>query len=389
MAAVHGVQRRTSGAREASTCAIVRALSPDEDLLTTERLICPNCGANVPAPVAPDATYATCGHCQFRVLLGAEWLESRGRGQAAVALARARAVPPAPAAPPHRRRSLLAWIAVPFVMFVATAGFVGFQLWRAVVRGVDAEESKAEREGQAQRQMRELQKRMTQAKGQGCSHQVAAPRSVAGVAHQSLQMTSGGSCLRAFVAASAAVDIRLIPPSGQAHTARLKGSGEFEHCPRETGEHTLYLAPSAGDVLSYALVDCQPEFAAHEHDPAKNGLERVQHRLAALEKDGCRRVIMPPKALAGPQNLTAKMTPGAFCTVLVAAAGATSNTLTVSMTSPMGEVVKRLSASELELAHCSTIAGDHRVDVAPESLDYFTVAAMECPRAVAQAHGAK
>ena len=84
------------------------------------------------------------------------------------------------------------------------------------------------------------------------------------------------------------------------------------------------------------------------------------------------------------------MTVGAFCTVLIAAAGAESNPLVVTVKSPMGKIVRSPAPkSEIELAHCAKVSGDHAVTVSPKTLDYFTLTAMECPRWVAvkrQAH---
>jgi hypothetical protein len=49
-----------------------------------EVLVCPNCGAHVPPPVEADATFATCGHCQFRIALSVQWVEARQQQQAAI-----------------------------------------------------------------------------------------------------------------------------------------------------------------------------------------------------------------------------------------------------------------------------------------------------------------
>jgi hypothetical protein len=143
-------------------------------------------------------------------------------------------------------------------------------------------------------------------------------------------------------------------------------------------------------VVAHALLQCPSPFEKHKDDPAKNGLVKARKRLSALEKSGCKRVIMPPQPVTGNRSLTATMEPGRFCTVLVASAGAAENLLEVKMTSPMGEVVgSPRPAHDLTLAYCAQVAGDHAVSVAPASHDYYTLAAMDCPRKVATQYGAR
>jgi hypothetical protein len=203
-------------------------------------------------------------------------------------------------------------------------------------------------------------------------------------------MNAGGNCLQTVAAAETALTARITSPSGKVTEEKGQGVLQFEHCPAETGEHQFDLMAAPSEVVAYAMVDCPPAFEKHKDDPRKNGLSKAQVRLSALEKAGCKRVIMPPKPVTGDRSLTATMEPGRLCTVLVAAAGAKENRLSVKMTSPMGEVVGDPPPSnDLELAYCAKVAGDHAVSVKPTNLDYYTLAAMDCPRKVALQHGAK
>ena len=65
------------------------------------------------------------------------------------------------------------------------------------------------------------------------------------------------------------------------------------------------------------------------------------------------------------------------------------NVLETTLKSPMGELVASRKSSDMELAHCAKVTGDHAVSVTPANGDYFTLAGMECPRAVARKFGAK
>jgi hypothetical protein len=267
---------------------------------------------------------------------------------------------------------------------------IGGALWDQKVQSEKAEAERAVREASSQARLSELGTVVEALKQQGCTHQVEAPHSGVGPQESTLTMNTGGSCLHVVAAGAGTVQATIVPPSGKAAQKSAQGLLDFVHCPAETGEHRFSLNVGAEEVVALAMIDCPPAFEKHKDDPAKNGLSRAQQRLSVLEKSGCKRVIMPPKPVTGNRSLTATMEPGAFCTVLVASAGSDQNKLAVKMTSPMGEVVGAPApGGDIELAHCAKVAGDHAVAVTPSNLDYYTLAAMECPRKVATQHGAR
>jgi len=355
-------------------------------------IVCPACGAQVPAPAHPDAVVASCAHCHFTLSLSAEWVEARQRQQAAIDRrhheAHERAVDAR-----ARRKARLLWAfgisgVVVFVLGL-TSVIVGVEIWKNQRREEEQAAKLAADERLSESLRGQLEPMLNRLREARCTHEVSPVNVVRQQATHNLNMRGGGNCWHAVLAAPTPIDARLVAPSGQVVTAQGQGTLELEHCPKETGEHVFSANTQAGDMLAYAMVDCPPAFEKHKDDPAKNGLVRAQARLKSLSAAGCRRVILPPRAVTGPQTLTASMHAGAFCSVLVVSAGSDDNVLETTLKSPMGELVASRKSSDMELAHCAKVTGDHAVSVTPANGDYFTLAGMECPRAVARKFGAK
>jgi hypothetical protein len=78
------------------------------------------------------------------------------------------------------------------------------------------------------------------------------------------------------------------------------------------------------------------------------------------------------------------MSPGPFCAVVVAATGVPGAKLGLSATSPIGEAVATVPpAPVVESVLCPKTAGPHKIEVAPTTPHYFTVAGVDCPKKVA------
>lgn len=355
-------------------------------------IVCPKCGAQVAPPAHPDAVFAGCAHCQFTVPLSAEWVESRQRQQAAIDRRHHEAQERTAEARAKRKQQLV-------VLFVFGGGvvfvlglvgvIVGLELWK----NQRAEEERTAKAALDERTRAHLVSQLEPILGrlreQGCTREVSPVATVLQRASTELSMRAGGNCWHAVVAARTRIDVRLVGPSGKISTAQGQGTVDFEHCPQETGKHTFSASTEPGGMLAYAMADCAPAFEKHRDDPAKNGLTRAQARLKSLTTAGCRRVILPPRAVTGEQTLTATMHTGAFCSVLVVSAGSDDTVLETTLKSPMGELAATKRSSDMELAHCAKVTGDHAVTVTPTNGDYFTLAGMECPRAVARKRGAK
>lgn len=355
-------------------------------------LKCSNCGALVPLPADADATFASCQHCQFTLPMPAEWVEMRRRQQAALDDRHRQAAQQAAELKANKSsKRLRVLVTIGVLAGIGLIGsFVAMQLSRGAESAQLAQQHTAQRQAQSEARLQALQPLLNSARKQGCAREVEAPDAVIGAVRMTLTMRAGGHCVHALMTAAGSIRASIISPSGQSTPASGQAALEMEYCPAETGEHRFEVSNPSDSVMGLALVECPSAFEAHKNDPEKNGLARVQKQLAALQKEGCGRIIMPPKSVTGRQSLTGKMSPGAFCSVLVAAAGTDSNPLSLTLTSPLGDVVKSIKRrAQWEVAHCAGIAGDHAIVVEPTTLDYFTVAGMECPERVARKHGAR
>lgn len=355
-------------------------------------IVCPKCGAHVPPPAHPDAVLASCTHCQFTLHLSAEWVEARQRQQGAIDR-RYHEAAERVAEARTKRKVQLVWLLGMIGIFVFVSALVaviiGAQMWQDHQREEERAAKAAADERLSASLLSQIPPMLGALRERGCAREV----SPAAVSHEpvsdQLTMRGGGNCWHAVVIAATRIDARLVTPSGQVVAAQGQGTLGVEHCPTESGVHTFTANTEPPGMLAYAMVDCPPAFEKHKDDPEKNGLSRAQARLKSLTQAGCRRVILPPRSVTGAQTLTSSMHTGAFCSVLVASAGSDDNLLETTLKSPMGELVANKRSSDMELAHCAKVTGDHAVTVTPANGDYFTLAGVECPRAVARKRGAK
>src|SRR5690606_16472071 len=136
---------------------------------------------------------------------------------------------------------------------------------------------------------------LEQLKAAGCAHEVSAPEAGQGPQQSTLTMSDQGDCLRVVAAAEATVSARITAPSGATTEPTGNGLLNFEYCPREGGEHAFALVVPPDSIVAHALLQCPSPFAKHENDPAKNGMAKARARLSALERSGCKRVVLPAK----------------------------------------------------------------------------------------------
>lgn len=346
----------------------------------------------MPPPAHPDAVLASCTHCQFTLHLSAEWVEVRQRQQLAIDR-RHHEAEERVAEARTKRKVQLVWLLGMIGIFVFVAGLVaviiGVELWKDHRREEERAAKALADERLSASLSSQLAPMLAGLRERGCAREVSPVALAHEPVNDQLTMRGGGNCWHAVVAAPTRIVARLVAPSGQVVAAQGQGTLDFEHCPKESGVHSFSANTEPPALLSYAMVDCPPAFEKHKDDPEKNGLSRAQARLKSLTQAGCRRVILPPRSVTGAQTLTSSMHTGAFCSVLVASAGSDDNVLETTLKSPMGELAASKRSSDMELAHCAKVTGDHAVTVTPTNADYFTLAGVECPRAVARKRGAK
>jgi hypothetical protein len=181
----------------------------------------------------------------------------------------------------------------------------------------------------------------------------------------------------------AALEAKWTPPAGEAFQSRDTGALELEQCPTVTGSNGIALTgPVSG--YAYSVIDCPPAREKFAADPEKNGNAAVSRRMKTLTGLGCSRVLMAPEKHSSSTTLTAKLSPGPLCVVVVAATGVPGAKVGLSAASPIGESVATVPpAPVVESVLCAKSAGPHKIEVTGTTANYFTVAGIECPKKVA------
>lgn len=219
----------------------------------------------------------------------------------------------------------------------------------------------------------------------GCTYVVTSPRSVTEKYTTTLEMKAGGACVHVLASAPASesLDVRIVTPLAKTIAARAAAGQvvDLEHCPDESGSRNLDVTASPAGPFAVALVDCAPAREKYRDDRSKNGLDRVSRRLEALRAKGCREVLFAPKTVADEQSFTATLARGAGCAVVVAASS-DDNPLSAELRTPLGRVAAKPDpAPEIQLSHCATTSGPHPLTIRPKTGNYYTVGAVNCPRA--------
>jgi hypothetical protein len=354
----------------------------------------PRCGASVTVPADLYVETTRCAYCGTVTplpdeLAQARAVERRVREEKARAEAEAHARAQAGSALSNAAKqatSMVGWIvAMGALGILAVAGAIVFLVSREVET---ARASAVRRLSDVDRQanLAALEAKLRPLREGGCKRVVVNPEAGSVAANLSLRMHADGNCAKLVMASTApgaALEVKWTPAGDVGFQKSDKGALELEHCPTITGEHKLALTgPVSG--YAYSVVDCPPAREKFAADPEKNGNAAVSARLKALTAAGCSRVLMAPEKHSGSRTVTATMSPGPFCAVVVAATGVPGAKLGLSATSPIGEAVATVPpAPVVESVLCPKTAGPHKIEVAPTTPHYFTVAGVDCPKKVA------
>lgn len=329
---------------------------------------CQRCGAALPPPGAPDSAFVVCAYCQT-----------------ANPVPEAMRIRPSPPATPVTTagRSAGPWLAVGLGVPVVTLAIVGIAIFAGTSHQSSESPAPAANDPQS---LTRVSQALAKRESDGCNYVVTSPQNVASKYSTTLDMKAGGSCLHVLASAppTETLDVRIVTPTSKTLTARAQAGQvvDLEHCPDESGSSSLDVTTTPAGPLAVALVDCAPEREKHRDDPARNGLTRVSHRLEALRAKGCREVLFAPKTITDEQSFTATLVPGAGCAVVVAASGSDANPLTAELRTPLGRIAAKPDpASEIQIVYCAATSGPHPLTIRPKTDDYYTMGAVNCPRA--------
>jgi hypothetical protein len=118
-------------------------------------------------------------------------------------------------------------------------------------------------------------------------------------------------------------------------------------------------------------------------DAKSTGQVRMTERMKQLYDLGCKNVIMPPEQAQGAMKLDTKFAAKGTCVRILVTTGSADNTMHLTLKTPFGEDIQTPPASrEVEFNYCPTQSGPYPAHITPKNEDYFTIAAVECPKSV-------
>jgi hypothetical protein len=208
-----------------------------------------------------------------------------------------------------------------------------------------------------------------------------------------MTMKADGDCINVLAATgvqSNALAIDMRTPFGQQVPAPAPSYfAHVVHCADADGKYPVEVTPTNDYFYTFAAIGCPRTLyeRPRSEDPVSTGLNVVAARMKELYAAGCTHVLYP----AEPTDVAFEWTPElskskqANCLQILAATGSATNVLTMSMTTPFGELVPVPAPAKLiDFLYCGETGGPHKIVFTPSDKDLYTFAAVDCPRHVAR-----
>lgn len=282
------------------------------------------------------------------------------------------------------RRKFLIPVVAMGLLFVGVFGYFKYEKLQvqAAASALDEEsrEEAALLKDPAQNGRTELEAMLTGFKERGCKV-LSAPESKTKAISGYFESPAGGNCVHLLAAV----------PEGQSASAQftleegklVTGKGpiiDLERCPTADLRHDYKVASDTGGPISASIVECPAPEKFHSQ---ASGFDRVAAAMTRLQALGCRQILVQPKPRSGKQEMEASVSSNAQCVNVVAATGVHAGRIALKVGDPTSEKSLSVQSSpELHLALCSTTAGAYPMQFLPETRDYYTVGALNCPAAV-------
>lgn len=141
--------------------------------------------------------------------------------------------------------------------------------------------------------------------------------------------------------------------------------------------------PEPGVATTPAVVDSTPAAIAKPiaSDAQSTGQMRTTALMKQLYDKGCTNVIMPPEQAQGDKKLDTKFVQNGTCVRVLVITGSTDNKLTLAMKNPFGEDLPTPAPNtEIDFTYCPKQSGPHPTTITATNDDFYTVAAVECPK---------
>jgi hypothetical protein len=344
--------------------------------------VCSNCDGALELPDDLEVASTTCPYCGEQALLPPHIVahrKERAHRQREANAAAARAADEARRKRTARKRSVIVGIVVTLAILVSGGGIALLAYANRDVRPRDPASTGHDQVAQW----------LASLKSRGCDHMVAPPEVIDGSTNWTMNMKRRGNCLTVMAATGVvgnALTLTMRTPFGQPVPASPPGTFvHLTHCADNDGAYPVSVTPATDNFYTYAAIDCPRELyeAPRTDDPNYTGQAYVAARMKALYAAGCTHVVHPAEVIETGIKWTPNLSESktANCLHLLAATGAPGNTLTLSMQTPFGEQVRvPPPGNAIDFLFCGTSGGPHPITVMPAADDYYTFAAVDCPR---------
>ncbi len=226
-------------------------------------------------------------------------------------------------------------------------------------------------------------------KAQGCDTVVTSTDIYEERTEVTMTMHKKGNCLNMIAATGIQtnyLNISMTNPFGQQlPSPQSNYFVNMVHCPEAEGDHQVVITPTTDDWFAFAAIDCPRSnyFGPRPTDDKSTGAAAVAARMKQLYKQGCTHIVDEAQRYDSQITFTPDMAKSktANCLHMVAATGIQGNTLTMTMTTPFGEnVAVPPPGNFIDFLFCGETGGKHPVTITPAANEYFTFAAIDCPR---------
>lgn len=344
--------------------------------------LCDNCQGALQLPENLELASTTCPYCGKQVLLPEHIVEHRreraararqqaeGRAREAQSTARRRSA---------RKRAAIVAVVVGLAVLATVGGVAALIYASRDTRPRDTVSSGNDQVAQW----------LVSLKARGCDHMVSPPSTEEGIVNMTMKLKRKGNCLTVMAAtgvAQNALTLSMRTPFGQQVPASQPGTFvHLTHCADADGAYPVSVTPSTDHFYTFAAIDCPRSLyeAPKLNDPSYTGQAYVAGRMKALHAAGCTHIVNPAEQLdvAAEWTPTFSDSPNANCLHIVAATGAPDNALTITVQTPFGEQVSvPPPGNAIDFRYCATTGGPHPITVKPAADDYYTFAAVDCPR---------
>ena len=345
-------------------------------------LVCSRCRGKLELPGDLEASAVACPYCDQENVLPRSLVASRSaRAKAArdERKAQERAAQRVDERKTRRRgRVIGAIVAVIVTALVGLTILVLFWMFR------DNRSTDPAYTGQTQ-----IMQSLAALQAQGCVHVVSPPEVTEGHTRWTMTMKKGGSCLVALASTGVRDNILTLqlrtPQKRSVPAPPPSNFVQLVHCASETGDHALDISSSTDYFYTYAVVDCPRSLyeKPRAEDPVSTGLSAVTERMKQLNADGCTHVVYPAERGDVPFEWNANFadSKNANCLHILGYTGVSANILTVTLTTPFGESVPTSPpGNAIDFRYCGQTGGPHKLKFVPKTNDYYTFAAVDCPR---------